>query len=180
MVEVVENGVQGVSEPSRSRLRIKYSDLQKKVAKNHDILLYEVEDILSTYTDVCLGQVRLGYSLSLTDDVFVRVNREGSLASVVLPRSYLFNLTAKGLEEQGKPVTSLKVQGVLEAYQAEMLSWVSDGYTATIFNLVTYNPNASQSWLRVRLGAQVRSLVSDCGYSSRLVVSERLQALVRR
>jgi len=94
-------------------------------------------------------------------------------ARKVLPQTYLLKRVGESLD-----LSLTVVQSVLQKFQELTYQEVANGSAVSYINLISFNPSATRSWNKVKVGSAVLTLKKQVGVQVRLVCTKDFKGLV--
>ena len=94
-------------------------------------------------------------------------------ARKVLPQTYLLKRVSEYLD-----LSLTVVQSVLQKFQELTYQEVAKGSAVSYINLISFNPSATRSWNKVKVGSAVLTLKKQVGVQVRLVCTKDFKELV--
>ena len=91
----------------------------------------------------------------------------------VLPQTYLLKRVSETLN-----MSLTVVQSVLQKFQELTYKEVAVGSAVSYINLISFNPRATRSWNKVKVGSAVLTLKKQVGVQVRLVCTKDFKELV--
>jgi len=156
-----------------TKARLPYVEVIKEVSKLVHLKYETVDNIVSYYREVCFDSISKGYSFDVFDGLFMKVTISKGQARKVLPQAYLFKRVGEQLD-----VSLTVVQSVLQKFQELTYREVAKGSAVSYINLISFNPKATRTWNRVKVGSAVLSLKKKVGVQVRLVCTKDFKKLV--
>ena len=156
-----------------AKTRLPYVEVIREVSKLIRLKYETVDNIVSYYREVCFEAISKGYSFDVFDGLFMKVTVSKEQARKVLPQTYLFKRVSERLN-----VSLAVVQSVLQKFQELTYREVAHGSAVSYINLISFNPSATRSWNKVKVGSAVLSLKKEVGVQVRLVCTKDFKELV--
>lgn len=156
-----------------AKTRLPYVEVIREVSKLNHLKYETVDNIISYYREVCFEAISKGYSFDVFDGLFMKVTVSKEQARKVLPQTYLFKRVSEKLN-----VSLAIVQSVLQKFQELTYREVAQGSAVSYINLISFNPSATRSWNKVKVGSAVLSLKKEVGVQVRLVCTKDFKELV--
>lgn len=156
-----------------TKARLPYVEVIKEVSKLVHLKYETVDNIVSYYREVCFEAITKGYSFDVFEGLFMKVTVSKDQARKVLPQTYLLKRVSESL---GLSLTV--VQSVLQKFQELTYQEVANGSAVSYINLISFNPSATRSWNKVKVGSAVLTLKKLVGVQVRLVCTKNFKELV--
>ena len=156
-----------------TKARLPYVEVIKKVSKLVHLKYETVDNIVSYYREVCFEAITKGYSFDVFEGLFMKVTVSKDQARKVLPQTYLLKRVGESLD-----LSLTVVQSVLQKFQELTYQEVANGSAVSYINLISFNPSATRSWNKVKVGSAVLTLKKQVGVQVRLVCTKDFKELV--
>lgn len=156
-----------------AKTRLPYVEVIREVSKQLHLKYETVENIVSYYREVCFDSITKGYSFDMFEGLFLKVTSQDEQTRKVLPQTYLLKRVSESLD-----LSLTVVQSVLQKFQELTYQEVANGSAVSYINLISFNPRATRSWNKVKVGSAVLTLKKKVGVQVRLVCTEEFKELV--
>ena len=156
-----------------TKARLPYVEVIKEVSKLDHLKYETVDNIVSYYREVCFEAITKGYSFDVFEGLFMKVTVSKDQARKVLPQTYLLKRVSESLD-----LSLTVVQSVLQKFQELTYQEVANGSAVSYINLISFNPSATRSWNKVKVGSAVLTLKKQVGVQVRLVCTKDFKELV--
>lgn len=156
-----------------TKARLPYVEVIKEVSKLVHLKYETVDNIVSYYREVCFDAITKGYSFDVFEGLFMKVTVSKDQARKVLPQTYLLKRVSESLD-----LSLVVVQSVLQKFQELTYQEVANGSAVSYINLISFNPSATRSWNKVKVGSAVLTLKKQVGVQVRLVCTKDFKELV--
>jgi nucleoid DNA-binding protein len=156
-----------------AKTRLPYVEVIREVSKQLHLKYETVENIVSYYREVCFDSITKGYSFDVFEGLFLKVTSQDEQTRKVLPQTYLLKRVSESLD-----LSLTVVQSVLQKFQELTYQEVAKGSAVSYINLVSFNPRATRSWNKVKVGSAVLTLKKEVGVQVRLVCTKEFKELV--
>lgn len=156
-----------------AKTRLPYVEVIREVSKQLHLKYETVENIVSYYREVCFESITKGYSFDVFEGLFLKVTSQDEQTRKVLPQTYLLKKVSESLD-----LSLNVVQSVLQKFQELTYQEVAKGSAVSYINLVSFNPRATRSWNKVKVGSAVLTLKKEVGVQVRLVCTKEFKELV--
>lgn len=156
-----------------TKARLPYVEVIKEVSKLVHLKYETVDNIVSYYREVCFEAIAKGYSFDVFEGLFMKVTVSKDQARKVLPQTYLLKRVSESLD-----LSLTVIQSVLQKFQELTYQEVANGSAVSYINLISFNPSATRSWNKVKVGSAVLTLKKQVGVQVRLVCTKDFKELV--
>lgn len=156
-----------------TKARLPYVEVIKEVSKLVHLKYETIDDIVTCYREVCFDSISKGYSFDVFEGLFMKVTVSKEQARKVLPQTYLLKRVSESLD-----LSLTMVQSVLQKFQELTYREVANGSAVSYINLISFNPSATRSWNKVKVGSAVLTLKKEVGVQVRLVCTKDFKELV--
>jgi hypothetical protein len=156
-----------------AKTRLPYVEVIREVSKQLHLKYETVENIVSYYREVCFESITKGYSFDVFEGLFLKVTSPDEQTRKVLPQTYLLKRVSESLD-----LSLTVVQSVLQKFQELTYQEVAKGSAVSYINLISFNPRATRSWNKVKVGSAVLTLKKEVGVQVRLVCTKEFKELV--
>lgn len=156
-----------------TKARLPYVKVIKEVSKLVHLKYETVDNVVSYYREVCFDVITKGYSFDVFEGLFMKVTVSKDQARKVLPQTYLLKRVSEFLD-----LSLTVVQSVLQKFQELTYQEVAKGSAVSYINLISFNPSATRSWNKVKVGSAVLTLKKQVGVQVRLVCTKDFKELV--
>jgi hypothetical protein len=153
--------------------RLPYVEVIREVSKTLHQTYETVDSIVSTYRDCCFEAISEGFSFDVFDGLFMKVTKWTKEERRVLPQTYLL---AKVSESLGLSLNL--VRSSIQTFQEVTYREMAKGVAVSYINLVSFNPSATRSWNKARVGSAVMTLKKQAEVQVRLVCTKEFKELV--
>lgn len=156
-----------------AKTRLPYVEVIREVSKQLHLKYETVENIVSYYREVCFESITKGYSFDIFEGLFLKVTSQDEQTRKVLPQTYLLKKVSESLD-----LSLTVVQSVLQKFQELTYQEIAKGSAVSYINLISFNPRATRSWNKVKVGSAVLTLKKEVGVQVRLVCTKEFKELV--
>lgn len=156
-----------------TKARLPYVEVIREVSKQLQLKYETVENIVSYYREVCFESISKGFSFDVFEGLFLKVTDLENQTRKVLPQTYLLKRVSETLN-----MSLTVVQSVLQKFQELTYKEVAMGSAVSYINLISFNPRATRSWNKVKVGSAVLTLKKKVGVQVRLVCTKEFKELV--
>lgn len=156
-----------------TKARLPYVEVIREVSKQLQLKYETVENIVSYYREVCFESISKGFSFDVFEGLFLKVTNLENQTRKVLPQTYLLKRVSETLN-----MSLTVVQSVLQKFQELTYQEVANGSAVSYINLISFNPSATRSWNKVKVGSAVLTLKKQVGVQVRLVCTKDFKELV--
>lgn len=156
-----------------TKARLPYVEVIREVSKQLQLKYETVENIVSYYREVCFESISKGFSFDVFEGLFLKVTDLENQTRKVLPQTYLLKRVSETLN-----MSLTVVQSVLQKFQELTYKEVAVGSAVSYINLISFNPRATRSWNKVKVGSAVLTLKKQVGVQVRLVCTKDFKELV--